>query len=647
MKRALLSLAVLAPWVQAEEPEPYAAIPLAAAPQPALSEELEPMVVTGTRTEHLLSESPVPVLLIDRQAIRRSGAATVAELLLLEAGVHVVPEVGRASRIEMQGLSSEHVLVLVNGQRINGRINGAVDLRRMKTANIRQIEIVRGPSSALYGADALAGVINILTSGPILPGEFVLRAQSYGQDFSARKGLDLGPLALELMAGASRTTPYRVADSSSSGPKDGIDSEAGYGQMLARWAAGQRLSVDIHGEYALEDQARSYGGTGGSTYDTRKRIEDWRIGLSPHWELDAADLRLNARFSRYDDQFVQELRGSDAQDSDERTVDDLWVLGLQYDRRYGAHLLTAGLEHQYEELDADRLQQSGERDRQAVYLQDEWSLHPRWRLVPGLRYDRDSQFGEAWSPKLAIAVDTGPRSQLRLSYGEGFRAPDFKQLLLRFENPAAGYRVDGNPELQPESSQSLQFSWEWTPSRAHAFSVHPFYTEAEDLIEIVPTESEGQTLIFSYRNVRQARLYGADSQWRWTPLAGLAVELQYSYLNSEDRDSGQMLSGRAPHRIGLNLGYTRGAWDYSLRSHWVDARSFAVELGNGAPTPAGEADAYTLLDLRAEWRLPHASNTGAEGWVLAAGVGNLLDAGDPQYLPIAPRSYLLEVRRDI
>ena len=121
-----------------------------------------------------------------------------------------------------------------------------------------------------------------------------------------------------------------------------------------------------------------------------------------------------------------------------------------------------GLEHQYEELEADRLDQTGERDRQAVFVQDELSLFgSRLTLVPGLRYDRDSQFGDQWSPKLSLRYDLAETWIMRAGYGRGYRAPDFKQLLLRFENAAVGYRVDGNPALQPERSSGYNLGLSW------------------------------------------------------------------------------------------------------------------------------------------------------------------------------------------
>lgn len=602
---------------------------------------LQTMVVTGTRTEKTLDESPVVVQVIPQERIRRSGATDVDELLRIEPGVYVVPQAGRGSRIEMQGLSSESVLVLINGQRINGRINGAVDLRRFKTTNIRQIEIVKGPSSALYGSDALGGVINIITNGALQPGEIVARAQSFSRDISVRKGHEWEKLRLEATVGAVEQDSYNIDGSRAQ--SDGLDSEAGFGQLQGRWFSGERSHVDINLEYDIEDQARDLSGTAGRQLQTRKRIEDWRIGLSPQWSFDAGDLKTNLRFSRYDDQFVQTQEGDPDATLDERTIDDLFVAGAQYDWQLSARTLTVGAEYQFEALEADRLNVPGERDRQAVYLQDDWALRPGLTVVSGLRYDRDSQFGDALAPKLALRWDPNSKHTLRASYGEGFRAPDFKQLLLRFENTSVGYRVDGNPNLQPERSRSFQLAWTWMPHYAWTFSLQPYATLGEDLIEIVTSEP-GPPTIFTYQNVQTARIFGADALLAWEPQSATRLELSYSRLRTENRSNGGELSGRAPHRFGFQARHRLGEFEAVLRSQWVDERVFNLELDSGGPpTAAGTAPDYTLLDLRLEWQ----PKSLLPGWTLAAGGENLLDAGDAQFLPIAPRQFLIEFRKEL
>ncbi len=127
---------------------------------------------------------------------------------------------------------------------------------------------------------------------------------------------------------------------------------------------------------------------------------------------------------------------------------------------------------------------------------------------------------------------------------------------------------------------------------------------------------------------------------QWRPLRSLQLRLGYSYLDSEDRDTGATLSGRATHRANAALYFEQPRYALGLRGTWVDEREFGVELDSGGPpTGAGIAGAYSLFDARTEWRR-------FAPLQIAAGVKNLLDEGDPRFLPIQPRSAYLEFRRD-
>jgi len=197
--------------------------------------------------------------------------------------------------------------------------------------------------------------------------------------------------------------------------------------------------------------------------------------------------------------------------------------------------------------------------------------------------------------------------------------------------------VDGNPELQPETSTGFNLGATWLPSDSSSFTLGAYHNRVDDLIEIVQIES-GPPILFSYRNVASATLTGIDAQARFRPWHSLEVQLGYGWLDSEDEETGRSLSGRADHRANAALRYEQTDYALNLRGVWVGKRRFDTEVdAGGPPTQAGEADAYTLFDFRAEWtRWPR--------WLLAAGIENLLDEGEPAHLPIAPRSVYLELQ---
>lgn len=606
---------------------------------------LEEVVVTGTRTEQPLSRAPVEVQLIGAKQIEQSGARDLAELLEREGGVYVSRVAGRGTSIEIQGLASDQVLILVDGRRMIGRVNGAIDLSRLRLDSVERVEIVKGPSSALYGADALGGVVNVITRRDARKdGSVTVRADiNQAKEIGAQGGFAAGPVQARLSGGFLKLEPYDLDRSTPS--EDGIDGENRNAGAEADWRINDGARLGLSANYGLDDSLRTDAGTGGRVFDTQKRIEEIRTGLAPRFTLAGGTrLSFDAYYNRYFDQFLQQQRGGDGStDIDEETLNQLYALGGQVDHRLGAHALSLGAEGSFEDLSADRLSERGERDRQSVYLQDDWSLYGgSLRLVPGLRYDRDSQFGQQLSPKMALRWDFAESAFLRAGFGKGFRAPDFKQLLLRFSNPAVGYRVDGNPDLDPERSTGYNLGLGWLPDPALSLSLAVYHNRVRDLIDIVQVSggqpSPNNPVVFTYVNVDRATLSGLDLQGRWKPWQPLEVQLGYGYLRSRDEDTDQPLSGRARHRANAALRWEQARWATQLRGVWVGKRVFNVELDTGGqPTGAGVSPDYALFDLRGEWR-PWAR------WQFATGVENLLDEGEPRFLPIPPRSAYLEIR---
>jgi len=607
---------------------------------------VEEIVVTGTRTGRRLGEEPVAVEVITRDDIERSGAYDVAELLDQHPGVDVTRDVLGAS-IRLRGLDPDQTLLIVDGQRIVRGAGGVADLSRIPLESIERIEIVKGPASALYGSDALGGVIHVITR-PASTREASLQARAatpVSGDASASVSTVGTPGGIRATGGWHASPAF---DLDPSDVATDVDRQIqGGGTLRVDPDLGSGWDMPLSGSYTRTDEQGVDTTEGGAVLDRRTLTEEAVITVRPSVLPDAhSRLSFHAGFSLLRDQFLSDQREAAALDVYEETWETLGQLSTQYDRHLGGMLVTFGLEGFLENVRSPRLADgTGNRQRGALYAQDEWKViaRPRLALVPGVRVDVDSQFGGYPAPKLAARLDPLETLTLRSSVGLGWRAPSFRELLLRFENPSAGYVVLGNPDLQPERSRTVDAAAEWEPAAAIALSVSGWWTRLDDLIDITGTGDPATGgAEFVYTNVDEARTRGIEATFGLRPADHLALDLSYTLTDAWNLTDDRALSGRARHRGTVDLDWTVpvSRTRAGARAALVGERPFFLDEQIGVFGPPQEeptiADPYALVDLRVAQRI-------VEGLDLFAGVDNLFDAGEPDLLPIPPRLFYVGI----
>jgi outer membrane receptor for ferrienterochelin and colicins len=587
-------------------------------------------VVTGTRTEEPVEDAAVATEVIGRDELDASGADTVAEALAAHVGVQV--DSGLAGEVvSLQGLDPEYTLVLVDGQRVIGRVGGGLDLARLPIADVERIEIVKGPASALYGSDAIGGVVNVVTrhGRRELDAEGHATYGTFGQlETRARVGGGVGPWRLAASGGWQRGDGWdadasTVATTASASDTYHAGVDAAFRPTGSAWRgdAGVRwMQRDQHGV----DQSGA-----GAIFDRRNLTETLDATVAPEWKPTLATrLRLTGHYGWFRDQFVNDQRDSDALDQYQDTREQLAEATLQLDWLAGDHLASFGADGMFEALRSQRLADGdGDRARGAVFAQDEWTLAraPRLVLVPAVRLDEDTRFGTHVTPRLAARFDPREDVVVRASIGTGYRAPDFKELYLHFENPGVGYVVDGNEDLDPETSRSVTAGVEWRPTDRLWLSGGLFRHDLSDLIEatLEGEPAPGETQRFRYHNVDAATSQGAELAARFTPWTPLRLEASYAFTDARDDADDEPLAGRARHR---------GTFAVTWRP--LDGRLEAygrASLVGRRPYGDQRADRYALVDVRAAWRL-------GDRFRVFAGLDNLLDAGDAGLNPIQPRT---------
>lgn len=594
-------------------------------------------VVTGSRSQERLRETPVATEVITRAEIVASGARDASELLATRPGL-VVQQGFSGATLSVQGLAPEYVLVLVDGERVTGKVDGDVDLSRLSLEDIEQVEIVKGASSVMYGSDAVAGVVNFITR----------RAQRrLGADLKAAYGtlgrLDLDATGetrgdawgLRLSGGLQRRSAYDLSPSdlgTTGSSLEGYDFSA-----RGDWRGSETLSLEGTASFSHRLQRGVDLGAGSAVFDRATRDRTFASRLSPSWQLgEKVTLRTDVSYGHYERRYLRDQRNASALDSVEDTRDQQARVGAQLDARPGAHALVVGTEYLGEWLRSDRLDGGrGRRGRGSLYAQDSWTLVESLGLVAmrGGRVDLDSQFGFAVTPRAALKVDPLSWLTLRGGYGWGYRAPSFQDLLIDFENPSVGYTVRGNPDLKPERSRSYSFNVEARPLRDSTVWAGVFQHSLRDMIA-ASLQSEGEALRYSYINIARARVRGGELGVRQALPGRIQVELGYTLTDGTDQDLERALEGQARHRFTAQATWRHRAWGLEalVRGVLTGERPFYPDT-NGD----GEADPYRAsrtvsLDARVAWQMP------AGGLQLFVVGSNLTDTGNPTDLPIPPRT---------
>jgi outer membrane receptor for ferrienterochelin and colicins len=361
-------------------------------------------------------------------------------------------------------------------------------------------------------------------------------------------------------------------------------------------------------------------------------------------------LTVRGHFGYFRDQFMVDQRGKAGKSSldaysQNRTT--LWEGLVQVDHRIGRHLLTAGVEGYAERLLSDRIEPGDvHRGRVGVFVQDEWVLlgvngGPRLALAPGLRFDADTQFGAAPSPRLAVKVDPIPELTFRAAWGLGFRPPSFQELFLDFANTAVGYVVKGNSGLIAEHSGSVNVGVEWRlPWEGSRLSASVWHTSFTDQINVsadgVPDPNN--PVEFRYQNIANSYTQGLEVSGHFRLSKGTYLDLGYMGTDAWDVTRSRALEGSSPHRVNgqLRSKYTPFGLEGVLRATWNSPRPYyggsgsanSVELTQGAQTAPGYVDLEVQLTYSRYF------------FKLFINGYNLLNAGDAVFNPRPPRGVI-------
>lgn len=612
--------------------------------------ELDTIVVTPSLLPQRAKDAPGSVQVIDAETIRRTGADTAAGALEGAVGLDLDHVAGRGLIPQIRGLTNKRVLVLLDGMRFSsGFRDTTLDLTELPAEIIQRIEVVRGPASALYGSDAIGGVVNIITRKPpeVLSGSGTLQygatTEGEGGNLVVKGflGNTWNGLGVSLAGQGTLSQEYdRELDDDVSD----FDDETRHSGML-----------NLH--YQLgPDQAVS-GGVFFS--DTNRQGLRPKYGL--RWDRDADSDRLSS-FARYDGQFgntslmarvyysdfgsdrsyvevgapySDPARQKTAQQQPDREDFDITNELVQMELRAShlladSHLLTLGLEYREEERSG--IENRGEEevdetvDNRAVFLQDSFRLGDPLEVTAGVRVDDYSSFGTEISPRLGLVYAPRDDWRLKATYGQGFRAPSVYELYVYTENQKGD--VIPNPDLDAETATSYELGLEGEKG-PFSGAVTLFRNDIDDMIYKEPTgnfRQSGKKRVLEYTrvNISEAYTQGVEAQGDLFLGRGFTLVGNFTYVDAENEDTGEPLLEVPETKTFVKLAYDdpSGRWHANLRVTRLGEQIIAPQFEDGSQDVE---DPYTVVNLYAE-------RTMATGLKLFAGIDNLFDE-IPDYTP--------------
>lgn len=522
--------------------------------------QLDAVVVTGTRTPKMLKDVPVVTTVISAKEIEKTGSLTIADVLQSEIpGVEFSRQMDGQVVMNMQGMGGSDVLFLIDGERMAGESLNNIDYERLNTDNIERVEIVRGAGSALYGSNAIGGVVNIITKEADQPWSLNVNGR-YGSNNEWKAGATMGLDRKRL--NSMTNVSYKSIDSYTLKGRDALSTPSTiYGGRTIN--ANQSLRYDILPNLSFKVRGGFYHRERDYTQTRINRYIDGTAGAVIHYDItEKANLSLDYAFDLYDKYNFYPRAGIALKEYSNMQN----KASLQLDYRFTTdNVLTVGTEYFNETLMSNQFDTNSNGKYKnymahtaVAYAQHDISFKKQWYLVYGLRMDYNSQFSlPHLSPKLSLMYKINPVS-LRLSYAGGFRAPSLKERYSNYDMGGQGwFIIYGDPDLKSENSQNVMLSAEYT-HKQFSITASGYYSHTRDKIATIYNLKQDTAF---YRNVNRSLSAGFDAGLMVRLPYGFGIKLNYAYVFDQQKEGGVNVSYARPH-----TGVVR--FDYHLKKGW-------------------------------------------------------------------------------
>lgn len=564
----------------------------------------DPVIVTASRSAQPLSKTLADATVITRDEIEESGAQTLQQVLSRQAAITIASNggPGAVSSIYMRGNKDSHTVVLVDGMRIYSATLGTTAIQNIPLAQVERIEILRGPASSLYGADAIGGVIQIFTrKGEGVPawnagvelgnrGTGKLTAGVAGKSGDTAYSLQLSHAQSDGFSSTNpRNTGYYNPDN------DGYANDAYAASLTQTIKPGHDLTVRLFQTFSTSDFDYS------SAWKGQDRLKSRLTGQSVESKNVFNDIWTSTlRYTRSQDKSEQFQNGNfDQRSSFFQTTQDEWFWQNDLSTKFGLFIL--GASHLDQKIASDGVFTKNTRTSNAGFLNYQLDLG-KHLLQASLRNDHDDQFGGKTTGKADYGYRFAEGWLARAGYGTGYKAPSFNDLY---------YPDSGNPNLKPESSKNTELGVQYRKD-GRSFSATLFQNKVAQLIQWGPVDPSNRSSQWTPSNVNNATIQGVtiEGAGRWFDIDWQG---NITLLDARDDKTGNWLANRPRQSANFSASKSWGKWTFGAEQQIASRRA-----GDPTNTESMMLHGYGISNVYADYRF-------AKSWTATARVDNLFD----------------------
>ncbi len=666
---------------------------------------LDPVVMSAVRIQKSIGDIPIPITIITAMQIKQSGLQKLSDLLQQQSGLMIAPsELGQSlngypnpfgSGIQLQGLDAGNTQILIDGMPMVGRNAGVLNLDRIKINNIQQIEIIKGTAASLYGANALAGVINIVTKNDVDGQTTLYATHSSNQTFagSVQHAKQFTKLYTQLFIDGSNTQGYDL-DTAIYGktvdPNSNISA-----QLKTQLQISPTLLLNSSFRYNQQLQKNNYlifTGLDPSIVNGKTYEGDWGIYTEVQKKLpQKAQVRARLYYTGYKNNASVNLKETGELYDKSFLTQSLLKNEYIFEKQVGQQTFLSGIGADIEQISSSRYENTQQLYSTYAFLQHDFWIDSKFNILSGLRLDKSKYFNPQLNPRLAFLYKQSSRLSFLASAGRGFKAPDFRQQFLDFTNNVIGYTLLGAneiysgleklkaqgqiassidiepykqvPKLLAEDSWGLNAEVNWRITRAQNIKVTGFRNSIKNVIDrfILPFNKVNGQSIYSYNNFNRIYTEGFSLQYKYRPNNNFSLSSSYQFLIANDKDvvaaikaakilkrdpvsfetTGVTLKdygglfNRSKHSFSIlgNYNYSK-IGNFNLRAVYVGRAGFSDVNGNGILDDYREyTKGYTLLGFTFSKQI-------INGLQVQLGANNLLNYTDISNLPfLSGRTY--------